>query len=64
MVMYRTTSPLDASRKPITAPERKAVIKALPTHFLASRVVLAFAYVAIFMPRKPDTKDVIILYVF
>ena len=42
----------------MTAPDLKAVINAFPTPFLASKVVLAFAYVAIFIPRKPETTEV------
>jgi len=42
----------------MTAPDLNAMMKALPTPFLASKVVRAFAYVAIFIPRKPDTTDV------
>lgn len=34
-------------------------MKAGAMPFLASRAVLALAYVAIFMPRKPDRMDVI-----
>ncbi|GJZ46407.1 probable pre-mRNA-splicing factor ATP-dependent RNA helicase DEAH5 [Tanacetum coccineum] len=45
-------------RNPITTPERNATINAFLTRFLASRVVLAFAYVAIFIPRKPDITKV------
>ncbi|KVI11010.1 hypothetical protein Ccrd_010584 [Cynara cardunculus var. scolymus] len=53
-----TKRPLAARRNPITAPDRKAVMNALPTLFLASNVVLAFAYVAIFIPRNPERTDV------
>uniref|UniRef100_A0A7C9D4K6 Uncharacterized protein n=1 Tax=Opuntia streptacantha TaxID=393608 RepID=A0A7C9D4K6_OPUST len=42
----------------MTAPDLNATMKALPTPFLASRVVLAFAYVAIFIPRKPEITEV------
>ncbi|KAM1994428.1 hypothetical protein ACFX1R_011459 [Malus domestica] len=58
MDAYSTKSPLAARRNPITAPERKAVMKAFPTPLLASRVVLALAYVAIFIPRNPERTDV------
>ena len=42
----------------MTAPDRNAVANAAPTPRRASRVVLAFAYVAIRMPRYPDTTEV------
>ncbi|KAJ0865015.1 hypothetical protein HanRHA438_Chr12g0536051 [Helianthus annuus] len=58
MVIYSTSRPFAARRNPITAPDRNATMKALLTPFLASRVVLAFAYVAIFIPRKPETTEV------
>lgn len=56
--MYKTRRPFAARRNPMTAPDLKATINAFPTPFRASNVVLAFAYVAIFIPRKPDTTEV------
>lgn len=53
-----TTNPQPERRKPITAPDRKAHMKAGAMPFLASTAVLALEYVAIFIPRKPDNTDV------
>ena len=42
----------------MTAPDRNAAANAGPMPLLASTVVLAFAAVAIRMPRKPDATEV------
>ena len=51
MVIKRTSRPRPDSRNPMTAPERKAHMKAGAMPLRASTAVRAFANVAIFMPR-------------
>lgn len=43
----------------MTAPERNAHMKAGAMPFRASTAVRAFAYVAIFIPKNPDSTDVV-----
>eukprot|EP00959_Pyramimonas_sp_CCMP1952_P204748 4281477-Pyramimonas_sp.AAC.4 len=56
--MNSTRRPREVRRKPITAPERKATTNAGAIPFCASRAVRALAYVAIAIPRYPDSREV------
>ena len=58
MVKKRTMRPSPDRRNPMTAPERKAHMKAGATPLRASTAVRALAKVAILMPRKPEMHDV------
>jgi len=58
ITMNRFSSPKPVSMKPMTAPERKAHMKAGAMPLRASTAVRALAYVAIFMPTKPDRIEV------